>query len=54
MLFEFEEGIRNCTSPSPRRARLLHAQRKKYYKGKDKSATGGGGGGGGEEVEHMY
>ena len=35
MLCEFEEGIRNCTSPSPRRERLLHAQRRKTYKGKD-------------------
>ena len=34
MLFELAEGIRNCTSPSPRRARLFHAQRGTQYKGK--------------------
>ena len=47
MVFEFAEGIRNCTSPSPRRARLFHAQRGKDYKGNDKSAASGGGSGGG-------
>ena len=54
MLFEFAEGIRNCTSPSPRRARIFHAQRGKDYKGNDKSRASGGGSGGGEAVEHMY